>query len=583
MNNTPRIGNNMKNLVNKILFILITCLLTFCYVNAFAQPTPIPEARTVIRATDPSRVQRELLSRPQLPKVKAEISLPEIITPKTKAEVFDTKIKFKLNKIILQGVTVYRKNELAKTYVKDMHKKINLNDLRNIVDKITKKYRGDGYILSRAILPPQTIKKGVVHIKIIEGYISSIKIIGASPKMQKILIKYANNITKQKPLNMKTLERYLLLADDTPGISVRSVIAPSAKIPESSTLTIIAATRRFDMYFSGDNFGTRYLGPLQGTAMLNAHSILRSGDDTSFRFVGTSPLKELKFYELTHSQPIGNNGMRLHFGASSTKTNPGFTMEPLEMKGQSNILFSNLTFPAIRTRSKNLFYLAGLDYVDSKTTLLSVPYYHDKLLSLKLNAAFNNIDSYHGFNVVSLDFEQGIDALNANKNNLSRADGKLNFTKFNLYLSRIQSIMPRLSALISFRGQYAFCPLVAFEEIGYGGSVFGRGYDPSELIGDSGILGKLELRFNSSIGYKLLQAVQYYAFYDSGKIWNRGQTQIRHASATSLGGGIRIDFNRYLKGDFYLAKPLTRNVASEVLAGHNGKRIRAFFRIALLV
>ena len=49
----------------------------------------------------------------------------------------------------------------------------------------------------------------------------------------------------------------------------------------------------------------------------------------------------------------------------------------------------------------------------------------------------------------------------------------------------MQPLFWRLSFMVAAYGQYAGSPLLAPELCGYGGRVFGRAYDPSQLVGDS--------------------------------------------------------------------------------------------------
>ena len=45
-----------------------------------------------------------------------------------------------------------------------------------IADRITTKYRNDGYILSRAIVPAQRISGGALQVQVVEGYIKDFRI-----------------------------------------------------------------------------------------------------------------------------------------------------------------------------------------------------------------------------------------------------------------------------------------------------------------------------------------------------------------------------------------------------------------------
>ncbi len=74
--------------------------------------------------------------------------------------------------------------------------------------------------------------------------------------------------------------------------------------------------------------------------------------------------------------------------------------------------------------------------------------------------------------------------------------------------------------------------------------------------------------------------MQYYTFYDVGKVWSiSSSASFPSVIAASAGVGARLEFNKHLAGDFFVAKPLTRPAATVVAAGDNGNAPRAFFQV----
>ncbi len=68
--------------------------------------------------------------------------------------------KFVLSGIVVEGSTVYRQADFLPLYKSLLGKEVSLADIRRIARAITAMYRRDGYILSQAIVPPQTIRNG---------------------------------------------------------------------------------------------------------------------------------------------------------------------------------------------------------------------------------------------------------------------------------------------------------------------------------------------------------------------------------------------------------------------------------------
>jgi hemolysin activation/secretion protein len=83
--------------------------------------------------------------------------------------------------------------------------------------------------------------------------------------------------------------------------------------------------------------------------------------------------------------------------------------------------------------------------------------------------------------------------------------------------------------------------LLTPEQFGVGGSQFGRGYDPSEITGDSGVAGKVELQYNRQHQIKdFVVPTQYYGYWDIGKVWSEKPRFVGSQSLSSAGVGVHV-------------------------------------------
>src|SRR5262249_59238265 len=92
---------------------------------------------------------------------------------------------------------------------------------------------------------------------------------------------------------------------------------------------------------------------------------------------------------------------------------------------------------------------------------------------------------------------RGLDATQIGQELASRANGRVDFSKVELTVSRLAPLplFTGFSALIAAYGQFAFTPLLVSEMCGYGGRPFGRGFDPSPFISGTRFLALFQLRF----------------------------------------------------------------------------------------
>ena len=127
---------------------------------------------------------------------------------------------------------------------------------------------------------------------------------------------------------------------------------------------------------------------------------------------------------------------------------------------------------------------------------------------------------------------------------MSRTGGRPDFTKLSTILRRVQPLFGPVSASVIGNGQFGLNTLLVGEEVSFGGSQIGRGYDPASLVGDSGAGGAFELRYDWPTSYRFLESTQFYGFYDVARVWNRFGGSPNNDTLESFGGGLRATLTR---------------------------------------
>lgn len=496
------------------------------------------------------------------------------------------KLKFKLIKVELEGNKIFTTQQLAPIYQASIGKEITVAELFKLVENITNYYRNNGYVISRAILPPQHVKGGIVKVQIIEGYLDQVSVIG-TPRGSRCLIQdYGKQIAKKQPLALDRMEKYLLLANEVPGTQVKAVLSPSKKKQGAADLSLATTTKLFSGYLSYDNYGTRYIGPQEYTGNIGLNSAINSGDVTNLTFTKTTKGGELTYIDLNYGAALNDEGVRYLVGGTRTHTHPLFVLQSSQIDGLNDNYYTNVMIPAIRSRSRSLNYIVGFNYLDSNTTALSEPLYQDHLRNLDLGFLYSFADRWYGANNIGANFRQGLPILgyssdyNPDTATTSRPGGRGDYTKMGFQMSRLQAVKGPVTLLGVLRGQWAFNPLLSSEQFTFGGSIMGRGYDSAELIGDRGLAGSLELRYDMAVFKFWIQTLQFYTFYDAGKIWNLKTASGTpfSLSATSTGFGVRFAMTKTLSGNVMWTQPLTKQVSAEEFI-NQGRRPRVFFSV----
>jgi len=476
-------------------------------------------------------------------------------------------IRFKLNRLVVEGVTVYPESSLLPYYKEYLAKDISLSDIYRVASALTTKYRNDGYILSQVVVPAQSIEEGTAHLKAIEGYIDNIVIDGVSGDYRKLVQRYAEKIKKSRPVKNQDLERYMLLINDLPGAFAQATIRPSQNVPGASDMIIVFSQRKVQGGAGLDNRGGESLGPLRISADFGLNSVLGLQENTAARYV-TSGDNKMNFLLISHDEQVGSEGGKVNLSVSGVNSTPKeLSFIPLNLETTSRTASVTYTHPVIRSRSENIFIHGSFYGHEGKTDIFGMEDTKDKIRAVSLGVTYDRADVLYGTNLLDISVSQGISGLGSSENGdptLSRPNGKVNFTKANLYAARLQTIYKEWSLLAAVSAQYAFTDLLSSELYSFGGEYFGRGYDPSELVGDTGASGKVELRYTETLPATVLFTYTGYVFYDIGIVHQRSPGGLpADDSGASAGFGLRLQMTRYLSAFGEFAKPLTRDVATE--------------------
>jgi hemolysin activation/secretion protein len=540
----------------------VSCRAVFIAAVLAAAVAPFAASAQVIQRGDLPGRERERFITPPPP--LSEPRGPVIVLPSTAPPSGAERIMLTVRDICIKGATVYSTDELAPLYRDLIGHKVPVQALYDLAQRITAKYGSDGYALSRAIVPPQKLSPNgsVPCLEIVEGYIDNVEWPAAVKGYRDFFTDYTARITAQRPANVHTIERYLLLASDLPGLHFSASLKPSKTNPGASTLVVAVVEKPVDLMGRLDNRGTPSRGPFEFLLGATVNNLLKQHESLTINWAAAIPnTQELEYFALNYRQVLTSEGLFAFVNASYGYGNPGTdALQLLAFRARSKYIEAGLASPLIRTREKNLT-LSGLVFMsDSFSDLLDSPLNRDHLRGFRLKADGDWADRFLGINQVNVTYSQGIGGFGSSANNsasdianginsslLSNPAGRVDFEKIEATLSRTQPLFGPVSAFGSVYGQYAFNPLLVPEQCGYGGRYFGRAYDPSQLLGDQCFEALTELRYDLPKFAPALSQLQLYAFADYGRLWllaaappALGVGTPGNFAAASAGAGVRF-------------------------------------------
>lgn len=525
---------------------------------------------------EPGQIQRGLheLKVPEPAVSPVTPPAPEQVAPANAAD-----IRFVLHSVRIDGATVYPAAELSAAF--KLGQEISVAEVFRIANQLTARYRRDGYVLSQVLVPAQDVTGGDLQLLAVEGYVDGIQLRGAVAADDRLIKKYGAELKASRPLTSVALERYLLLINDLARVHGRGTLVPSAHTQGAADLVVDVSRDYTTVALATNNRSSRSLGTKRVDFDFGSYGLIGEWDHVGVH-AGSSLDDRLAFVGLDYGSALGAHGLQWTASTTGVRARPGkaANLEITDLETKSIAAQFEVRGPLWRSRAQNLYARAALTSFDGQSEFDSADLSNDKIRALRLGVSYDLADGARGINTVDFEVSKGIDGLGARMEGtatspLSRAGGRADFSKATLYLARLQSLGRAWggswSALGAFSAQHAFDTLLAPELFAFGGDTFGRGYDASELAGDSGEAFKFELRYAGVLPEAGLAGYSIYGFYDAGRVRRLdpvNESATEHA--TAAGVGLRMTGSRW-QGQLEYAIPLYHDVAAE------GNRDARFF------
>lgn len=494
--------------INKIITL---SLLT----SSFLLGASVPNIGTVEKEIKTPKIEKEKTTIPEI--TQKEYKSPMKDSGKT---IFVKSFSFSGN----EHISSDKLQEIAKEYE---NKDLTFTKLNELTSKITKLYREKGYFVARAYLPQQNINEndGVLEIAIIEGKYGEFHLNNNSLVKKSIVQGMLDDAKRDNIVSTNTLERSMLIINDTPGAVVTQAdVMPGSEVGTSDFTITTEASNPYDGYIILDNQGSRYTGKNRVMAGVNFNSPFKIGDKITLSSL-VSNGANLKNGKVAYSAPLMPNGLRGEVSYSKTTyylVDLGTTADGV-YTGSSQTLEATFTYPIIRTRVENLNTSINIANKD-----LDDRYFDTKLNPRNTNSINLGLDydkSYLAFgfdskSLVDVGFTYGnlsFDNASDKASNQAGANTVGNYSKINLDLSHNIAFTPKISLESSLKMQYALANknLDGSEDFSIGGSSGVKVYPDGELSAENGYVFSTELKYTLPNLKELTNKVGI--FYDRGK------------------------------------------------------------------
>ena len=493
-----------------------TYLLLFTYVvlSIFSSVAYAVTTNTPTDAGDALR-QIERIQEIERPKI------PKLIEKKEEKPLLKEGEKVKVTSFVFKGNKIITTEELESFVKKYIGTELTFNEITQAVVSISLLYERKGF-LAQATLPEQNITDGIIQVNILEAHFGGTTYLpmgnGEKPNVREsrvMDIVYPSSKVNG-PLDLKRLERGILLANDLPGIGVGANLKPGQEVGHTDVEVQIENRARFNTSILADNYGSRSTGYERVLVSANLLNPLRLGDDLNATILKTAGTEYMR---LNYSLPVGNDGLRIGSNATYLEykviTNEFKSLEP---NGHSAGFGLEASYPIYRSRDKNLNLDFDYDVKAFKNNTITevTSDYYTRIFSTSLSGDF--VDQWlldGATNNAKFVFDHGKNDLKNSPNyatDISNSHTHGIFNRAQLSFRRDQFLKNDYTLVIKGSGQFTDHNLDSSQKFYLGGPTGVRAYPSSEGSGSEGYLLNLELK--KDLPFNLTGSI----FYDEGYV-----------------------------------------------------------------
>jgi hemolysin activation/secretion protein len=552
---------------SRVLRLVGGATLAFCAADSIAQvPPPLPPTREEVTRPAPAQpsVQRRLEIEGGIAAAPCALSGPEFQS-----------IHFIFTGAEFDGIEGLSATQLTAAYTPYLNRDVPIATVCAIRDRASAILRDAGYIAAVQV-PEQHVAGGKVRFRVIMAHLTQVRVRGDASGAETVLAAYLNHLTSRPLFNRFEAERYLLLASDLPGYTVRLTLRPAGTAPGDVIGDVTVQRIRGYVDLVIQNGGSHSLGPWGGLLRAEVFGLTGLADRTSLALYSTADLKEQQTVQVAHQMRLGNEGLTLSGSFTYAWAKP--TLVGADVLARTLLSSAEVDYPFVRHQAETVRGAVGIDIINQNIDLNGTPFSRDRLRvafgRLGIDAAGTTYPSarysaanppWHLF--AQMELRQGINALGATDCPLttscrlvtSRPEGQPGATVLRWLVNSEVRPSSVFTIALNLRAQYAWKPLLSFEEFAAGNYTVGRGYDPGALLGDRGWGSQVELRYGSRIPVSARKAaVEGYTFWDHAGIHNLGAALSGpETRLDSIGGGARVNLDRFIL-DAALAVPMSR-------------------------
>ncbi|OYQ63734.1 hypothetical protein B9G53_15385 [Pseudanabaena sp. SR411] len=470
--------------------------------------------------------------------------LNETITKTTKTTIAQAQT---INQVQLIGNTVLNSEAIALILQPLQGQSVTPEQVKAAAEAITQLYISNGYINSLAQFDPtdpQSIVDGVAHIKVIEGQIERVDIVG-TVQTNPDYVRSRVELGISKPFNANSVEDQLrLLKADPLFKNIASSLKPSSEAGKSLLVVQVEEANQFGGSVSFDNYSPVAVGSERMGAALTYRNLTGFGDLLAASYY-RSTTGGSNLYDFSYSIPVNpmNGTVAIRYAPNNYRiTDPDFAA--FNIRGASSLYDIVYRQPLIRNPREEFALSLGFAHQTGQTFLfenLATPFgIGPDANGISTTSVFRFGQDYtlrdqDGAWSLRSQFNLGTGLFNAT---YAEVTPTASFFSWLGQAQRVQVLGSDALLIASIDSQLSANPLLPSQQFTIGGGQSLRGFRQNSRSGDNGIRLSLETRLVAVRDQETQRSIlQIAPFIDLGAIWNNGNNPTPSSSQNFLAAG----------------------------------------------
>jgi hemolysin activation/secretion protein len=460
--------------------------------------------------------------------------------------------------VLVEGTLPALTAETERTIASLARRRVTAAQIFEAAAALERAYAEAGFVLVRVVVPPQDLRPGgTLRLLVVNGFVERVDLDRVPEPVRARVQALTAALVDARPLTRAELERRLLLAGDSPGLTLRSSLTPGQQLG-GTVLLLEGVHRPFGMELSFENGLSRALGRYSLAVAPTFNSVLGFGE----QFYGVVASTPGEFF-LERSPrnvaaggvllPLGNDGLILNIEGVSTTTYPRVRGEELQTAAEFTRISGRLLYPLIRARAQTLTLRLAFDATEDRQSApdFDVLLYEDQVRPVRLGFDYSRLFETGTSLNIGTDLSRGLDALGSRGSDnatflrpISRVGADDTFWKGEARLRVVQTLPASFALEGTMRAQTSFSdPLLTSERFSLGGPRALSGFDSGAIVGDSGWIARGELQYFTALPTSLGSlGMAPYAFAAAGEVFTEAPTAVERARTQGYSYGLGLRF-----------------------------------------